>query len=205
MDKKRIVIVDDEVAICEACQRALVRAGYHAEAFFDGQQVLDRLAQEHFDLMVTDLKMPSMDGVEVIKKAKEISPHTDVIVMTGFGTIESAVETIKLGSYDYITKPFEIPDFVNKVHKCLSSEKVVYDSADLEEIDSFYEISKAIHCSTGFEQLYKLILESARSILDADGGCIMLADEKTGDFELKTALNLDSELLESVKLSVINK
>ena len=117
--KKRIMVVDNEDNICDIYKKVLINEGYDVEAFMDGGSAIDSFVQNRFDVVITDLKMPKIDGFHVIKKIREVSPKTDIIVITGYATLDSVVTTIKLGAYDYLVKPFEISDLVGKVRKCI--------------------------------------------------------------------------------------
>jgi len=126
--KKRIMVVDNEDDICDIYKRVLVSEGFDVEAFLDGGTAIDSFAKKSFDVVITDLKMPKVDGYFVIKKIRELSPKTDIIVITGYATLDSVVATIKLGAYDYLVKPFEINDLVSKVKKCIE-ERGCYSSS----------------------------------------------------------------------------
>ncbi len=102
-----LLIVDDQASIRESMLITFRREGYDVEAAAGGEQAIELLAQKPFDLVITDLRMSGMDGIQVLEKVKEMSPNTEVVVMTAYGTIEGAVAAIKGGAYDYLTKPFQ--------------------------------------------------------------------------------------------------
>ncbi|MEE4311684.1 MAG: response regulator [candidate division KSB1 bacterium] len=115
--KARILAVDDEEVILDSFRKILVIAGYSIDTVETGPEALGLIKKNDYDFVFTDLKMPEMDGVEVTKAVKHLRPDIDVIVITGYATIESAVETMKYGAMDYVQKPFtqdELIDFVNK-------------------------------------------------------------------------------------------
>ena len=105
---KRVAILDDEPIVCERLKPALEKAGFDVEAFTTGQDVIDRLTEARFDVLVTDLKMQKPDGLEVMKFVKEKSPATKVIIITGYATVETARDAMKGGAVDFIAKPFKI-------------------------------------------------------------------------------------------------
>ena len=123
MDKQRILVIDDEAIVRVSCDRVLGPEGYHVELTSRGDEALRRLDAERFDLVLTDLKMPDMDGLEVLKKIKEKWPHIPVIIITGYGTISTAVQAIKLGAYEYIEKPFNPEDILSAVKRSLEDKK----------------------------------------------------------------------------------
>jgi len=113
--KARILAVDDEEIILDSFRKILVLAGYSIDTVERGSEVLGLIRQNDYDFVFTDLRMPEMDGVEVTKAVKHLRPDIDVIVITGFASIETAVETVKFGAVDYIQKPFaedELLEFV---------------------------------------------------------------------------------------------
>ena len=121
--KARIIAVDDEAVILDSFRKILVVAGYNVDTVENGPEALGLLKKNQYDFLFTDLKMPIMDGVEVVKAAKHLCPDIDVAVITGYGTIETAVATMQYGATDYVQKPFtedELSEFVKKL--CVKSE-----------------------------------------------------------------------------------
>jgi len=114
-----ILLVDDEKAVRSTLAIILSKSGYTVTEAGSGPEAVELLRQKFYDLVITDLKMEPMNGIELLKNAKEINPAIEVIVMTAFGTVESGVEAMKLGAYDYIQKPFEKDEFLILVGKAL--------------------------------------------------------------------------------------
>lgn len=115
--KAKILCVDDEEVILGSFRKILVLDGYSIDTVETGQEALGMIQKHHYDFVFTDLKMPMMDGVEVCKSVKHLRPDIDVIIITGYASIETAVETMKYGALDYVQKPFtedELIDFVKK-------------------------------------------------------------------------------------------
>ena len=119
MDKRRILVIDDEAIVRVSCERMLRPEGYDVVVTPKGTDAIELLEREKFDLVLTDLKMPDMDGLEVLKHIKEKWPEIIVIIITGYGTISTAVQAIKMGAYEYIEKPFTPEDILNAVRKAL--------------------------------------------------------------------------------------
>ena len=115
-EQNSILVVDDEEAIRDSCQQALSEEGIAVKVAEDGSKALDMLEKESFDLVILDLKMPGLSGMEVLGKIKEDDPEVMVVVITGYATIESAVESMKSGAYDFIPKPFT-PDSLRVIVK----------------------------------------------------------------------------------------
>ncbi len=117
--KARILAVDDEEIVLDSFRKILVLAGYSIDTVQTGQEALDLVRKRNYDFVFTDLKMPEMDGVEVCKAVKHLRPDIDVIIITGYATVESAVEVMKYGAMDYIQKPFTEEELVSMVEKFL--------------------------------------------------------------------------------------
>jgi len=106
--KGKILVVDDEPIVCERLKPALEKVGFYVETHTDSQNAIDRLAEEKFDVVVTDIKMRGPDGLDILHFVKQQSPSTHVVIITGFATVDSAREAMKSGAVDFIAKPFKI-------------------------------------------------------------------------------------------------
>ena len=105
----RILIVDDEEVICRSCTRILTEAGHEVESILDGHFALKKVAEGHYDVVILDIMMPRISGLEILQAIKEEHPDVDVVMVTGLSQIETAVLSMKLGAFDYLSKPFD-PD-----------------------------------------------------------------------------------------------
>ena len=117
--QKTILIADDERAIRESLAETLREAGYRTATACDGLEATKVLAARNIDVALVDYRMPEMDGLAVLAKARQVSPHTQIIVMTAFGTVDNAVEAVKLGASDYVPKPFVFDDILIKIERLL--------------------------------------------------------------------------------------
>lgn len=117
--KAKILCVDDEEVILESFRKILVLDGYSVDTVETGQEALGLIQKHHYDFVFTDLKMPLMDGVEVTKSVKHLRPDIDVVIITGYASVETAVETMKYGALDYVQKPFTEDELIEFVKKAL--------------------------------------------------------------------------------------
>jgi DNA-binding NtrC family response regulator len=118
MDKAlRIMVVDDESIVGRRLKPALEKSGYEVEVFEDGKSAIDRIAQEPFDIVVTDVRMDEIDGMQVLQQVLTTSPRTKVIIITGYATVELAREALIKGAFDFIAKPFKPDDLRNVIEK----------------------------------------------------------------------------------------
>jgi CheY-like chemotaxis protein len=115
----RILAVDDEAIVLDSFRKILVAAGYAIDTVESGREALGLVQKHNYDFVFTDLKMPEMDGLDVVKGVKHFSPESDVVVITGYATIESAVNAMKWGAMDYVQKPFTEDELVDFTKKCL--------------------------------------------------------------------------------------
>lgn len=117
MEKKgKILILDDDPVVTLSCKRILGAEGYSISTVDKGEEALNKLSKEDFDLLISDVKLPGMSGMEVLKEARVIKPQTDVVIITGYPTLEDAKESTRLGAQQYLEKPFT-PDFMINVAK----------------------------------------------------------------------------------------
>jgi len=123
MSKGRILVVDDEDIVRTSCSRTLSPEGYEIRLAKNGVEGLKMASEERFDLVLTDLKMPDMDGIEVLRIIKEKWPETAVIIVTGYQTVDTAVKAIKLGAYDYIEKPSTPDALLSAVAEAMASRQ----------------------------------------------------------------------------------
>jgi DNA-binding NtrC family response regulator len=122
-DKASILIVDDEEVVRHSHLRSLAGTGCHAQAAEDGQQAIRVMEQHPFDVVLLDLRMPGLDGMDVLKIIKERWPDSEVVVITGYPTIESAKEAVRLGAQNYITKPVGPDDVIKAAHEAMTQKR----------------------------------------------------------------------------------
>jgi DNA-binding response OmpR family regulator len=119
---QRILVVDDEPIVTRGCRRILGDAGFQVDTVATGQEGLSRAVGERFDVVMTDLRLPDLDGMELVRRLRSERPQQAVVIITGYGSVPSAVEALKLGVSDYIEKPFTPDQIVKAVHQALSAE-----------------------------------------------------------------------------------
>lgn len=110
--RARILVVDDEVGMCDFLRYLLEGEGYEVDDANSAAESLDKLAENAYDLVLADIKMPGMDGLEMLRQIKQLDENTVVIVMTGYSSLETAIKAIKYNAHNYLTKPFDDPDAV---------------------------------------------------------------------------------------------
>jgi DNA-binding NtrC family response regulator len=131
--KPEILLVDDEEALCTAAEKILTKEGYHVTSMNTAVDGLAKFESDGADLLITDLMLPDADGISVLKRAKELRPTVEVIVITGHATVEKAVEAMRLGAYDFIEKPLDRAELVKAVGKAVEKQKLSEENRRLRE------------------------------------------------------------------------
>jgi two-component system, NtrC family, response regulator AtoC len=154
----RILVVDDEDYMREVVRRALEGAGFEVEEAADGKAALSMVRQYPYNVIITDLRLPGCTGEVILEEARSLFPETIVILMTGFGNIQSAVEAIRKGAYDYLPKPFQLDELVMRVEKGLGEHKLKSENRMLRgELQGKYNFSNLVGNSSTMQNIYRLI------------------------------------------------
>ena len=115
--KTSILVLDDEPIVCKRLKPFFQKAGYEVEAFTQSAEALARISERRFDVVITDLKMEGLDGLAFLGRVKALHPDTDVIVITGFATMETARESFRKGVFDFVAKPFKLAEILDSVRR----------------------------------------------------------------------------------------
>ncbi|UCD36327.1 MAG: sigma-54-dependent Fis family transcriptional regulator [Nitrospiraceae bacterium] len=161
--KGRILVVDDEKSMREILQIFLKSEGYDVFIAENGERAVEAVKKDIFDLIITDMKMPKVGGLELLREVKQISPETVVVIVTAFGTTESAVAAMKLGAYDYIQKPFHMDDIRLVVKNALEKQKLQKDVSLLKQQLQPPSLENIIGNSQPMQALFSVISKTAES------------------------------------------
>ncbi|HXW24825.1 MAG TPA: sigma-54 dependent transcriptional regulator [Xanthobacteraceae bacterium] len=157
----RILIVDDEEIVIRSCLRIL-GGDHQVEGVRDGVEALRRIGENHYDVLILDIMMPKMDGLEVLGRAKEAHPDLDVIMVTGLSQIETAVKAMKLGAFDYLAKPFDPDELKLVVERALERRRLMEENLNLKsEVSSKYRFENIIGASSQMQNVFRLIAKCA--------------------------------------------
>ena len=175
--QRRILIADDESTIRETLSDVLSEAGYKVVTAEDGQQAVEVLTNTHVDVALVDIRMPKLDGLEVLARTREMTPDVQVIVITAFGTIENAVEAIRLGASDYVTKPFVFDDILIKVERLLDLRNLADDKRFLlSELEQRHRFEGIVGTSPGLQN----VLEMVKKLAQTRSGALVSGESGTG-------------------------
>jgi two-component system, NtrC family, response regulator HydG len=163
-DTARLLVADDDPAVRQSLERALTREGYEVVLAPDGQTALERLREGRIDLVLSDLKMPGLTGLELLREARTVAPDVDVIMLTAFGTVEEAVRAMKDGARDFLTKPFQRGQLVRVIRQALEHRALVAQNRALQQrLDDLLRAGNIIGTSPAFRRLMTLIDQVADS------------------------------------------
>ncbi len=171
-----ILVVDDEQVIREILADFLSMEGFVVRTAEDGSKALVELSRQHYDLVLSDLKMPKMGGIELLGAIQKHTPGVVTVIMTGFGTVETAIEAMKRGAYDYILKPFKVEEVVHTIRRGLEKQKLQAENMRLKEALSLYKVSEAIANSLSLEQIIGTVVDAALLEVNADRVVVLLDD-----------------------------
>jgi two-component system response regulator AtoC len=158
MQYQKILVVDDEENIRYMLKLALEEAGYEVELAQDGREALEKLKDPVFDCVISDMRMPEMGGIEVLKAIQEIRPDLTVIVMSAFGSLDTAIEAMKLGAYDYVTKPFKQDEILLTLKKAEERERLRRENMLLRrEVEKKYSFDNIIGKSAKMQDVFRRI------------------------------------------------
>ena len=214
---EKILVVDDEVRMCDSLFELLSGAGYEVATTQSAIDAIDKIKADNFDLVISDIKMPGKTGLELLKAVKSIDPEIVVILITGYASLESALEAIKEGAFEYHLKPVEFSQLEISVKRgletrasTLARRQLVEDlkianlnlNNRLNEINALYEAGKSLSAASNLKELLEKIVTLASGVTQAEIGSLMLID-KAGEFlTIKTSIGLDRKMADAVRLPI---
>jgi response regulator RpfG family c-di-GMP phosphodiesterase len=198
-EQPTILIVDDEAAICDVIEKFLQNFGYEVITTTDPKLALQYLTQFKIDIVLSDLQMGDLSGVDILRGAQKNQPEALVILVTGYPTVENAVQVLKEGAYDYITKPFRLDELGKVVQRALEKQKLSREVVTLRETVALYKISEAMNSSLELSQVLQMILNSAVNEGSCENGCIVLADVKDEGLSIGAARGTLPQSFENIE------
>ena len=191
--KVRILVIDDEAIIHESCGRVLKEEGYEVETALSGREALEKLKEKRYDLVLSDIKMPGMSGVETLEKMRKDIPDITVVMFTGYSSVDTARDSMKLGAFDYIPKPFTPEELLSVVKKALHKEAAAQKKKQIRE--QFEEITAAIRQTLNLREVLNLVVTGVVKLLNLKGCAVSLLDRKKDYFRVCAAYGLSDKYL----------
>ncbi|MFQ6008193.1 MAG: GAF domain-containing protein, partial [Candidatus Zixiibacteriota bacterium] len=213
----KIIIIDDEKRICDSLSALLSDDGYTVKAYQSSPKAAATIRSEKVDLVITDIKMPEMDGLQILQVVKEVDDDIPVILMTGYASLDSAIAAVSLGAHDYLLKPVDLNHLELVVNRALEKRRSDLSRLRLmeelklsnlilkrriNELNALYEAGKSIGSTANLKELLKQIVALASSVTDAQVGSIMLLDENEQYLTIEAAIGLDQEIIDQTHLPI---
>ncbi|HEY1372520.1 MAG TPA: sigma-54 dependent transcriptional regulator [Candidatus Binatia bacterium] len=174
---ERVLIVDDEEHVCALFQRILQKEGYEVECASTGEDGLAHLGRRPFDLIITDLKMPGLDGMELLKRGRELCPDASFVMLTAFGTVQTAVEAMKQGAYDYLVKPVDKDEITMVAAKALEVKRLTREVARLRsQLDLSLDFDQIVGQSKSMKAVFRLM----KMVADSNATILLQGESGTG-------------------------
>lgn len=215
--KERILVIDDEKRMCDSLEALLIDSGYDVATFQASDIAAEEIRTGNFDLIISDIKMPGMSGLDILRIARKVDPQSLVVLMTAYGSLESAIEAINQGAYDYLLKPVEYPQLELVIKRGLEKrrlgrarsflltelrEKNEELSNRLEEINALYQAGKSLASTIELSELLDTIIGLATAVLHAKIGSIMLLDADKKNLNIAAAIGLDEKVVKTTHLPI---
>lgn len=186
---EKILVVDDEQSLRDVLSIMLKRAGYTVISAMDGEEAVELLNKEIFDLVITDLRMPKIDGMEVLKAVKSASPETVVLIITAFASADSAVEAMKQGAYDYLTKPFQVDEVQLIIRNALEKRRLTTENMLLKrEMASQSSFAQLVGQSEAMQKVFDVV----RKVADSKSNVLICGESGTGKELVARAIHYNS-------------
>jgi signal transduction histidine kinase/CheY-like chemotaxis protein len=201
----KILVVDDEEIMLKFACDALRSQGYQVAGALSAQDALKKVKEEKYDFILTDIKMPEMDGVELIKAVHKINPTMGALFMTGYASLDTAKEAIQEGVYDYILKPFDLHEIRNAVANAIQKRRKTWDDARGQELSRLSDLHKILYTAGDRKGLLKWSLGFALMQCNLSVGSIIFWNEKTSELEFFLCQDFANNLFEETKIEIEEK
>ena len=186
----RVLVVDDDEVTCNLLDEVLSKEGYAVDKALDGQEAIDKGEHKSYDVVLTDIKMIGVDGMEVLRAYRQKSPETIIIMMTAFGSIETAIGAIKEGAYDYVSKPFKLEEIKLTIHRALEQNRLLQENLFYrQELFTKYKLENIVGRSPQMLQVYKTIARVA----DTRSTVFITGESGTGKELIARAIHFNSQ------------
>jgi DNA-binding NtrC family response regulator len=189
MAQEHILIVEDDASMSFFLSEAMRKEGYHVDAVASGEEALERISQERFNLVILDLRLPSMDGMEVLANIKATNPEMSVIMITAHGSKDIAIEAIRKGAYDYFTKPLDINEMRVVVRRALEREHL---QDELRQLRETVEKRRGFHNIVGASRGMREVFDIVETVFDNDITVLITGESGTGKELIAEAIHYNS-------------
>lgn len=200
LEGPRILVIDDELNICQSCVKILSKMDYTVKYALNGYDALKMMDEEVFDVVITDLKMSSLGGMEVLRRVKEAYPDTMVIVITGYATVSSAVEVMKMGAFDYLPKPFTPEELRTLVQQAITEREILLQNRKLMQQKG--PLKSISHQLIGESPKIKKVIDMVQKAAPTDSTVLIYGESGTGKELIARAIHANSKRKDEVFFAV---
>ena len=187
--KGKILVVDDDNLIKDFLKESLSRLNHQVDLASSGDEALNKIKKTEYDIILSDIRMPKMSGMELLKATRKFSPYAKIMLMTAYGTIENAVEAMKLGAFDYIQKPFSVDDIEIKIRKALDYKKLEWENRLLKsEISGKYKFENIVGKSPQMKKIFELV----EVVANSRSSVLLTGESGTGKELIAKAIHYNS-------------
>jgi signal transduction histidine kinase/CheY-like chemotaxis protein len=194
MPREHVLVVDDEIDVLELCERLLNREGYSVQTAGNGWEAIEKARQQPFDLLLTDVKMPGITGLETAQAIKELHPHVVCVTMTGYSSMGMAIEALRLGVDEFVVKPFTPDELISSISKALERVRLRRENIRLQSLIPLFELSKLFLGTLREGDILEHVARIAQQETHAGGALLILVDPQTGQMVGRQAAGILSKV-----------
>ena len=194
MAGEKILVVDDEEMIRDLCYHILTAEGYQVITASNGAAAYEELSRNDMDMLITDIKMPGMDGLELFERVKQLNQDIVTIFITGHGTLDTAIESLMRGVDGFVLKPFTQEELLGAVERAITRSRLQKENIRLKALIPLFEISKLLVTEIDLANLFKIITEVLVQEFSVDRVSLMLVDDASGDLLIRASHGLPTEI-----------
>jgi signal transduction histidine kinase len=191
MPDERILIAEDEADVLDMCTRALSREGYRVLGTRSGLEAIAIVKNQDFDLLLTDIRMPGLSGLQAYREIKQYRPDIIGVAITGYGSVDTAIEALKLGMNDFLLKPFSLDDLRTSVSKALARTRLERENTRLQALIPLFQLSQTFMSVTDLAVLLHQVLQVAVDETASEAGILMLKNEASEELEVRAVIAAD--------------
>ncbi|MDO8427346.1 MAG: diguanylate cyclase [Deltaproteobacteria bacterium] len=196
--KGKILVADDDAFFRVLCSDILTAGGFSVKSVSTGMDAVKVIESEPIDIVITDLVMPDIGGIEVLQRTKQHNTLTDVIVITGHGSIETAIEALKNGASDYIRKPLNEDELLHTVNSCIEKKKLLEENQEMRQSLKLFEVCRAVTATIDISKLYNISLDALLQMIPGEAGIIIFYEDEMKKLDIKAIRHLGIDAGEQI-------